>query len=384
MTIYGRTSQYFQGELRKQALSRAQREPLLPKLVSMTMLTSDLQHDADSFVWMELFLSPSVARVSLVPNSPSGSARLSYPATRVLVQKLATSAPNVKQLVTSPGDSAKDTYEDDKTAEPLHVLWTSHARHSVASLAHLREITSSIMLIDGAGLVALGALPRLERLIMYGSDREYPKNIEQYAPENSFSALVDLSLFKIDPVTMTALMSVEPFVRRLTSLSLGQTFQTTEFSLIPQQYEWLAQSMPRILRHTLLLKRFAYDAGTYSPYVHRGAYNIGPTSLLEYMSPLPLEYVSLVGLEFLDDIFMQSMASAWPKLKELRIPDQRMPWDKIPWFTRIPRLERLALLLSFASLPQSWTSSNSPLEVLENTTDGFEINRIVGADQAAR
>ncbi|KAB5592245.1 hypothetical protein CTheo_4290 [Ceratobasidium theobromae] len=380
LAVYGRTCQYFRGELRNKALSRALKEPLLPNMTSMTMYISDLQHDADSLIWIELLLSPSLTMLRFEPDSSASLALLSYPATRAVIRKLVSTCRNIKELVVYPGDIAKDIPDDE--AGPPHILWIPDIKNSFVTLTHLCDITSSIMILDGDGLAVLGGLPRLECLALYGN-RGDPKNLETHVSEGFFPMLSGLTLINALPTTITKLFSIKPMVRQLTWLSVSQAYsgRTT-----PQEEAWLADNIPRLMKHTTHLKRFAYDAGCYSPSLRRGVFYLKRTSLLDSMSSLPLEFVSLSGLSFPHQSFLSHMAAAWPRLKVLLMPNYRIPLEELHWFSRIPQLNRLALQLSFFSLPTNWDSSNSSIEILEEASRLADacISDSVGADQVAR
>ncbi|KAF8604317.1 hypothetical protein BDV93DRAFT_555590 [Ceratobasidium sp. AG-I] len=298
LRVYGRTSKYLRGEYRRRCAQRSQQSSLFPKLESITMHTSDLHHDSDALVWVDILAAPTLAELRVVPIEKVGAtAFVSFTATTKLSQALSESGPNIKRLEFYPS-SAVNNSDDDEISD---MLWKSLLGKSFESFVGLREITSSVLLIDRGGLAILGALPCLEKLLLKGCD-ECPQDLELSIPDSSFPALTHMSLLEIDADSLLALMSTSSFVQRLTSISLSQRFYLKNpYDEGAGGQDWLSQKLPLFLRHTSSLKRFTYNAREIGHYGQQHSFDIENLSLLRSISVLQLEHISLFSLSFPPD-----------------------------------------------------------------------------------
>jgi hypothetical protein len=339
------------------------------------MVTSDLYHDSDALVWLDLLLSPFLKELNVKPISKSHTAWFSYLATSAILEKVVNTCSMINKIEVYPIDITRG--DDGKGSDLTTRLWPTHLLQSFGALAQLREITSSILILSEGGLVALGALPRLQILSIYGCG-ERPTGLPLAVTDDSFPALTELSLLCVDTTSLSVIMDVIPLVRRITSFSLSPTFRDSEWG--ETRGRWLSQILHRLLKHTYCLKRFSYDTDQSNEHYSHGTYSINYTSLLRAMSSLPLRYVSLLGLFFTEKGFLVEMAAAWPLVTELRLPDQPVANDDLHWFARIPNLRHLVLQLSFYELPPVWSCFEAPLETLESTLSRVGNQRFGGSD----
>ncbi|KAF8604312.1 hypothetical protein BDV93DRAFT_606015 [Ceratobasidium sp. AG-I] len=360
LRVYGRTARYLQGEHRRRCALRSQQSALFPRLESITMHTSDLCHDSDALMWIEILATPSLAELRIVPiEKRDATAFLSYLATSSIANTIAKRCPGIKRIEFYPINIPD--YDGDKSSD---VLWKDPLRQSFGSLVHLREVTSSILFINNGGLATLGALPELQRLSIDGSKKQL-QEFELSAPESSFPALRHLSIIEVDKNSIFALLTVRPLLRQLTSLLVRQCFESANESYDVGQYchLWLADTLPLILQHIPTLKRLSYDAGQSVQNEEQG---IDLTSLLQAMSELRLEYLSISNLYFMDD-FIKGIPPSCPSLVELRIPAHEVLTEDLHWFAEMPNLKRLAVRFAINAIPDEQYSFQGPLEVLEST-----------------
>ncbi|KAG8742386.1 hypothetical protein FRC10_001608 [Ceratobasidium sp. 414] len=382
LRVYGRTARYFKGERRRVCVSRAQQGVLLPNLTSITMLTSDLFHDSDALFWLDLFLKPSLCELRLTPIAKSYTTWISFPATSALLGKLVTTCPTIEKLDFYPMDIKRLSGKNADSSTGM--FWSPSPRPDFSAFIQLRRITSSISILDQGGLAALGSLPRLRFLSIHGSG-ESPRDVQLDVPEGSFPSLTQLNLLEVDTTNLPAIMGVKQLVRGLTSLRLSQAFSRSEEDLLYRE-GWLSQTLPRLLEHTSRLKHLSYNAiPTFGRFGYYPVHRIDHTSLLQTLSGVPLQNVSLVGLCFLDVDFLPYLATAFASATILRMPDQPTPYTSLPWFAQIPNLRHLALgEVSLRSLLPSWPKFEGPLETLECSISQLGFGAPIEADHAAR
>ncbi|KAG9076932.1 hypothetical protein FRC06_009208, partial [Ceratobasidium sp. 370] len=323
LRVYGRTARYFKGERRRVCISRAQQGTLFPNLTSITMLISDLYHDSDALFWLDLFLKPSLCELRLTPIAKSSTAWVSYPATSALLGKLVTTCPTIEKLDFYPMDITR--LGGKKADSSTGMLWPPGPRPDFSAFTQLRRMTTSISILNERGLVALGALPRLRFLSIHGCD-ESPKDLQLDIPGDSFPSLTQLNLLEVDTTSLPAIMGVKQLVHGLTSLRLSQAFGRSEGDF---QYRerWLSQTLPRLLQHTSRLKHLSYNAiPGYGRYGYYPVHRIDHTPLLQALSRIPLQNISLLGLCFLDQDFLPHLATAFASATVLRMPDQPTPF----------------------------------------------------------
>ncbi|KAG9122966.1 hypothetical protein FRC07_000420 [Ceratobasidium sp. 392] len=383
LRVYGRTARYFKGERRQVCVSRAQKELLLPHLASIALMTTDLYHDSDALYWLDLFLTPSLRELRVTPITKSYTAYVSYPATYALLDKLVTTCSTIERLEFYPIDIRRRAgrHPDNST----NMLWPTTTRPDFSSFTQLRRITSSIGILDQGGLAALGALPRLQFLLIRGCD-ESPEGLQLEVPDDSFPALTQLTLLDVDTTNLPAIMQVKPLVQGLASLRLSQAFSLSESDF---QYceRWLSQTIPRLLEYTLRLKKFTYSAvRTFGSLPGRyPVYRIDHIPLLQTLSNIPLQHVSLTGLCFMDEGFLPLLPSAFASTNVLQIPSQAVHSNSLSWFAKIPHLRHLLLAeISLGELPHSWPSFQNSLETLECIVNHPAFGPLVEPDRAAR
>ncbi|KAF8604316.1 hypothetical protein BDV93DRAFT_522438 [Ceratobasidium sp. AG-I] len=360
LRVYGRTSRYLRGEHRRRCTLRSQQSALFPRLESVTLITSDLCYDSDALNWIEMLAAPTLAELRIIPiETRDATAFVSYLATASIAKTISERCPQIKRIELYPINIA-----DRNDDEGSDMLWKDPLQQSFGSLVHLREVTSSIIFVNKGGLTTLGSLPELQRLSIDGC-KEHLQVYELSAPESSFPALTHLSLIEVNKNSIFALLAVRPLIRRLNSLLIRQCFEnlSNSYRRCWHSHFWLANTLPLVLQRVPTLKRLSYDAGQT---IQHEAHNLDLAPLLQAMSELSLEYLSISNLFFMDD-FLKGIPLACPTLVNLRMPDQFVSNSDLRWFAQMPNLKRLALRFSFYSIPSKRHSFHGPLEILENT-----------------
>ncbi|KAG8791097.1 hypothetical protein FRC12_010147 [Ceratobasidium sp. 428] len=381
LRVYGRVIRCFRGERRRACITRARQGSLLPNLTSVTILTSDPYHDSESLLWIDLLASPALLKLYIKPLTNNTTAWVSYLATSNILGNILTTAPAIEELEIYPLDIIKLPRIGRATKLEL---WSPSLHRRFCSFTQLRRITSSICLLSNRGLATLSALPGLESLSIRGRAGEDATNLDlALDSESSFPRLTKLCPLELDINSLSTLMGTEQLVRGLTSLTLSQVFHGPEQRRISPS-NWLSYTLPRTLGRTPRLEHFCYDAGHEFWYDPRSSYVIDDIPLLNAMSNLSLKHVSLLALRFEGSDYLIRMATAWPRISVLRMPNQNVNNAELHWFARLTNLRHLVLRLHFFTLPPAWPYLEGRLDTLESMMDFISMGYVVSADQAAR
>lgn len=378
LRVYGRTSRYLQGEYRRRCMLRSQHSALFPKLESITMFTSDLYHDSDALDWIEILVAPTLTELMIVPiKKQYATAFVSYPATLNIVKNISERCPQIRRI---EFHTANIVNRNDE--ELPSVLWKDPLSQSFGSLVHLREVTSSLVFINEAGLAILGFLPTLQKLSINGY-REHLQELELYAPESAFPVLTHLSLIEITQDNIFTLLTVRPLIRRLFSLSVGQCFEGSSEPGVMwrQSHLWLANVLPLVLKCIPTIKRLSYDSCQRHGYAHQ---DIDNSSLLQVISELGLEYLSISNMSYMSGL-LKEIAVTCSSLIELRVPDQEVLLKDLHWFAQMPNLKILAIACPmFLCPPDDSHQSHGLLEILENTSTHVDNTDVTDIWESAR
>ncbi|KAG9091186.1 hypothetical protein FS749_016730 [Ceratobasidium sp. UAMH 11750] len=379
LLVRGRTARDFEGERRRVCTQRAQQGTLLPNVESVTLLTSDLDPNSESLLWLDLFLTPSVRELIVEPAATTHTAWVSYPVTSNILGKLVNTCSAIETLKLCPKDITRgDSIGPGDVGNSTSQLWPFSPR-DFGACTQLRRVTSTVLILSDGGFAALGALPRLEYLSIWGCG-EHPESLQLYAPDDSFPALTQLDLLDIDPTNLLAIMGVKQFSSGLTSLALSTDFGDASYDMQGCEH-WLTQSLPRLLQHTSQLKCFIYEASN-----HRGShlsYSIDPMPLFRVLSRIPLQHVSFFGIRFKNWDFCEYLPMAFPQMTVLRMSSLSSAY--LPWFAKIPNLRHLELAqLGIRVLPPALPGPTGPLETLNAAFTLAGFGTPVDAEQVAR
>ncbi|KAF8604323.1 hypothetical protein BDV93DRAFT_544036 [Ceratobasidium sp. AG-I] len=352
---------------------RARQGALLPNLVSLTADFFDSHPETDQVATITKFISPSLQELKIAPGFKSERSRLSVHMTSAVLKTITNTCQHIEVIEIHPaGDSS--SAGDRINSSIISLKDVLH--QGLHSITALRYLSGSISLIDNGGLEILGALPHLESLSIIANG-ECPNDLDLCLPTNTFPVLTRLSLLKLDVTSLTGLMGLKHLVENLVSLSLSQAF-SADWSYGARQ-SWLSNELPTLLEHTSHLQQFNYDARESTR-----MYNIHDTQLLEAMSALPLQSVNLSGLSINTINLLRGVATAWPRVTKLRMPDQLVRLDKIAQFSDMPNLQTLSIGILFSDTPASWPTPNTKFHTLEDTSAASLLYGDVDVAKAAR
>ncbi|KAG9082299.1 hypothetical protein FRC07_014251, partial [Ceratobasidium sp. 392] len=281
---------YAPNDLRRICVRRAQEGTLLPNVASITLSISEYDPgSSESLFWLDMLFTPSLRELKVGPVERSSAARaISYPFAIAVLQTLIAACTGIKKLEFYLRDFAGGDYNNPSNS--TNIIWPFDPR-VISSCARLQRITSSISIFNDGGISALGALPRLQLLTLYGCG-EQPGAMELSAAEDSFPSLTHLSLLNVDIANLPVVMGVEQLARGLTFLEIDQEFTYEQRYDHEHCRNWLNLTLPRLLEHTSQLEYFSYDATS-----HGNSYTIEAMPFLQAMSSLPLRHVSLSGIQ---------------------------------------------------------------------------------------
>ncbi|KAF8594677.1 hypothetical protein BDV93DRAFT_565164 [Ceratobasidium sp. AG-I] len=401
LRVYGRTSRYVQGEHQRRCTLRSQQSALVPRLESSfffrikniycrvgatpygTALQQDKQREKreqQSSAKRESNKKEEkrgLTELRIVPiEKRDATAFISYKATSSIVKTISERCPHIKRIELYPINITGSSYDNLPA-----VLWKDSLQQSFESLVYLREVTSSIAFVNRGGLATLGFLPGLQSLSIDGC-KEHLQEFELSVSDTSFPVLTHLSLFEVDKDTMFALLTVQPLIRRLSSLSFRQCFESLSETYEMGRYShlWLANTLPLILGHITALKRLGYSIRQGYQY---NSYDIDGIPLLQALSELRLEYLSISDVFFQED-FPKSIADACPSLIELRMPDQAVLMEELHWFAHMPNLKRLVISFPVYIVSYCQYTAHGPLKIIENTLKFISCTEFADTQASAR
>ncbi|KAG8776912.1 hypothetical protein FRC12_000626 [Ceratobasidium sp. 428] len=383
LNVYGNECHHFKISNWYTLFQQARKGPLLPNLSSLTLNAADSIFAVDQMLWISIFASPSLLRFKPIHIRDSNKACVSELAAAIILKTISDRCPNMQSLYIYP---TRENGEGDTDGESclLNIMWPGPYLPYLQSLLGLRSLSTSLAVIDGDGLPALGGLPQLETLTIRGCN-EYLHDENFAVPANSFPRLMSLTLWEIYVGVVRDLMAIQPLVRRLTHLSICHWFEEEEAE---EQTEWFEGTIPLLLQNIPGLESLYYDA-TYniSPFdfdIVRGGIS---HSFLERTSKLRTLY--LTGFEIQSVGVLECMPASWSMLTDLCLVHGVISPALLPYFAKLPNLQKLTLQLQF-SHRVDWPvfdggrGTGLTLHTIVNTENRVELDAGVAASDIAR
>ncbi|QRV85298.1 hypothetical protein RhiJN_13316 [Ceratobasidium sp. AG-Ba] len=382
LRVYGRAARYIGAKTRTSCALRAQRGSLMPNLISLTLLTSDLYHDSDALFWLDLFLVPPLQKLHIDPLSRRYTgAWVSCPAISAILERIGTVCNTLQQLTVYPLDITRIDQADTST----NMFWPPCSQPDISPFAQLRRLSTGIGMLDKGGLSTLGRFPRLQYLSVDGCEEE-PITLDLSLSEESFPSLKHLTLVDMNPTNAYQLLGQKRLAERLESLKVHRrvrylNWEEARVTAIAR----LPIAISSFLAHTSRLKLFYFDiSGRVTSIVNHDRNTsrefedqlpIDFSIVLRTMSKLPLEKLTLIGLSFVWGSLVPDLASAFPHLNSLNMPQYHIYSSDLHRFAKIPKLRNLCLGdVRFKGLPEIREMSCSPIQKVQ-------LKRFVGVER---
>ncbi|KAG9111574.1 hypothetical protein FRC07_008032, partial [Ceratobasidium sp. 392] len=229
-------------------------------------------------------------------------------------------------------------------------------------------------MLDPKPLLAISSLPALHRLTVLGFDvlnEEEPAAL----PVDSFPSLRELHLAGLQEDHTISVLSIPPLMSHLTHVELEHRVDVDDADEDDGQGAWIAFEILPLLKNSPLLRTFVLTVRSSKT---REPYDIAYPELMETFSKLPLETISLTGVQ-LDDwgYDPKCLVTAWPNVTRVEMPDQFGGNLILQGFSQLPKLQWLKLSLYLRELEKPWpeVKSLSPLHTLESSEGGITVTR---------
>ncbi|QRV95804.1 hypothetical protein RhiJN_23822 [Ceratobasidium sp. AG-Ba] len=245
---------------------------------------------------------------------------------------------------------------------------------SLSTLTHLVELTCTVGMLRDDVLSIVGSLPQLRRFSIYEGGGEpdlYPDEI----PEESFPALRDLGLIKLDAHDATSLLSMPPLLQNLTHFRLKYLIkneidddnfdESNPVGPIEDEGEHFVSEILSFLKSAPKITHLDLDVMFTSE--DETQTDIARQELADILSGLQLKTFILMGGHIWNWTQQPNTLQAiWPNVTVLKIAEQITYLGDLICFSHLPSLEYLLLGIVFEKIrtPPEY-SSVSPLRTLE-------------------
>ncbi|KAG8737697.1 hypothetical protein FRC10_007921 [Ceratobasidium sp. 414] len=309
---------------------------LLPNL--RTLVFEFARSRDETFVrWIIPFLSANVLSIYTHSVDWTYEARLSKSTAETLMKVVSRRCPAITELSFFPIGSFPSSYrpdaDDPDQSDTIHGAWTKptyyfdHLKH-----AHcLRNLTTSLFILDPDALLILGTLPKLEKLDLYCSyfDEDTDFYDTSIIPDHAFPALRTLGLLFPHMSTVRYIWGTKPLVSRLTKV----TIQLQGGDEIPGS-GGLRPYIPKICARSPNIEDLIIDFDATQRQVH----DI-PQEMLQALVALPLRSLDLRHSLLKDLPQACKILQQCRTLRDLHIQDQKILYNDLLRFSLMPGLE---------------------------------------------
>ncbi|KAG9086342.1 hypothetical protein FS749_003699 [Ceratobasidium sp. UAMH 11750] len=365
LNVYGPgpKHQYYQVDGWDQLILHARHQPLLPNLSSVIFLSFTSAQGSDELTWIKTFISPSLTKVEAVVRNTRLPVETPSLVVDVIMDTLARSCPRLLKLSLFPTSVLAS--ERSKIFDNLvGFFWRRPYDESLADLSNLVELTCNMAMFEGDSLVVIGLLPALHRLTVLGLDG-LPISSPHALPTESFPALRELRLAGLYVGSMISLLSIPPLMSRLTHLELECRLDDPESDDEDDRGEWIVSNLLSRLENSPHLLSLSLDINYFNE-----PHNIGCDDLMEIFSELPLEAISLTGVQVDDWAYnAEHLKTVWLNVTSIHLLDQHGSPSALECFAQLPRLQylKISLYLEEVEYCPDDEASLCPLHTLESS-----------------
>lgn len=363
LNVYGTQNKGYAVSGWKLLTSRAKRHSLLPSLKSIGFMCQDwCFQPRDHVLWITTFATLATVDVRILCQCPPNA---DYPYSRAseILEALATRCPNLEYLVLRPHgrfgsvDHSHQLKEEDIPDNEWHDY--------IEAFQKLELLSVSEDWLYYPSLRELSQLPRLECLELWpgdleGFDPQY--NLCPKLPSGSFPALRSLNLKDLHPHVITELLSVRRMLKNIVALCIElevkELDEDDQIGLSPEQRiphrnNWIVHRFFPLLRNTPCLEHLIIRFVPPEEVI----YCIGVSPVLDVMAKLPLRTVHLSQMHLGSGVLNIDLATIWPKVAKLSMPDQHASLQELSHFAAMPKLRHLTLMVD---LTTTFTPLNAP------------------------
>ncbi|KAG9074560.1 hypothetical protein FS749_013860 [Ceratobasidium sp. UAMH 11750] len=377
LNIYGPKNKLFKVTGWKILIARAQRQALLPNLQTLSIQTTCNSHGPDQPMWVGAFSTPSLVNLLIAPSDLSLAPTVSYPAASMILKSLIMHHPKIERLGLFP-DSNLGRDGSDGGNNLLAFLSGRPFYEYIGYATGLRHLSCTLAWFKEKPLQVLGHLPHLESITVCSA----VDSLRDESPvllDGSFPSLRSLSLHVLNPFDIADIMDITELTKNLMFLDLRFNFELLLHIHDFEEGPWFTNEFfPLLLNAPCVIDlRIEPDpvGMMYDPFhIH--------TDSLSILQRLPLQSLRLGQIRISD--YDSDLASIWPSVTHLHIPQHYTSFHTFPRFAALPALKHLELDLDLKTVPAYEPRSIQPsaLTVLEAgpwsavTSDSKELDTV--------
>ncbi|QRV83294.1 hypothetical protein RhiJN_11310 [Ceratobasidium sp. AG-Ba] len=329
----------------------AQHRTLLPNLARLTLSAFPIS-DHEQFLWIKVFLSPSLHTIQVVPQLVDGVATISTLVAGSLLGHIVKNCPKLRTLSLFPSNSP--SFHSTLDGHGYSIAdFCDNSFYDRLSALNLSELSCTTAILSDNGIYVLGTLPLLERLTLYSSASAIAVAKPPCTPALQHFGLYSTYWDEIRQIWALDLFST------LNSLTIS--FVDTEDSDDEQVVDWGGALMSLIACHSPALTDLEIDFGTLE-------LELDTMSTLSPLVQLPLATVSFKSLGAMADEIVENIESIFPNATKLAFFELVFTLSELAHFSKLQRLQHLAIGLAGDTkdivLSSTHTFSNS-LHTLE-------------------
>ncbi|KAF8604369.1 hypothetical protein BDV93DRAFT_606061 [Ceratobasidium sp. AG-I] len=344
---FGKTGSYIDITSSWQTLVfRTRESPLLPNLIEFTPVHC-FQNDESFVLWVSTFISPSLK----VFSASHGQQRLTatYSTMSIILKLVARGCPHLTSLTLYIGPSGRLQNGSSLwrlvLEDPISGIWQN--------FQSLRSLVTSVNALDADSLTSLGQLSHLNTLEIRGTWPPYTSPTRERLPgsfrnaclpASSFPILQNLVIYEFHQDDIATIWDLQPLVAGLVQLRLDIRPVKQRQTTVERIYEFLPVLCTRSPQLTDLTLGFSFPPA---------GQPVLPLDIERFrcLSKLPLQQVAVNRMLLHDPTatnqeepnFAGQIASIWPNVIVLKLPNQKTTLEQLHCFTTLPKLRQLML-----------------------------------------
>jgi hypothetical protein len=351
---------------------RARQSPLLPNLTTLT-LDEAFEKDDEPALWVSAFASKSLKSFYVRKLAPKASGVTSS-LTSVLLGLVTQSCPdlqNIRLCLGPPYEQSETSFWDSGPSNApnlLRIVLGVSASQTWQNIRNLRSLVTDIHAIDGHSLLSLGQLPYLDSLDIHGAEPRHtslarlPSSIRNLSlSKNTFPSLRRLSIRNLHHEDIMLLWDLESVVQELDQVEIALDI-VAEHTLSDKQTlgnRFSSDFLPILSARSPALTKIVIDFNSAHPFDHVDAMPLD-IGRFEPLSPLPLQWVELRFICIKAPEGASRIATLWPNVVNLKLPNQPIASDALHHFAVLPHLRHLVLDVFWTTRPWKGPRSVNP------------------------
>ncbi|KAG9091034.1 hypothetical protein FS749_000118 [Ceratobasidium sp. UAMH 11750] len=351
LEVYDTSAEHYETRSWNCLLALSSQQTLLPNLVSLTLTTDCDDCCWDLVFWVRIFASRSLTRVASIPVLPRDPPEISHLAVSMTLKWLVEHSPHLQSLSLFP---SKEFYDGIGEYRFFSLIDEAPFHYYLLPTLEVRELSCSMIVLEGESLQALDRLPQLERLTVYTTSDVLDYEPKAIAfPGNLFPSLQCLYLHLPDCWDLFWVLDVHVLLANITTLEVNIVkAEQSSLNLTSREFFPLLADIPRLEHLSLELQPECL--GEPIPLGHSAI-------LYKTLYRLPLQTVFISPVIFKHEDLSGTLGSIWPHVTHLQLPGSIVSLRDLPMFARLPSLEHLTIRLNLSAKMQKNGGFQTPV-----------------------